>query len=108
MRIAKEIYFLLVLTVIVFTLLIDSAPLQEIFWSVFAGIKLEPECSRLVRCMNEGGVSVKYQIDAGDAKCVLYVGEAAGYLRRFWAPELRGSLRTCEIMRGIAGKGAYE
>lgn len=68
-----------------------SAEAERGFWGAFGDLDLGEDCARLSQCLR-----LNADVDTRDNRCVVHKGD---YLRRFHIPELRGSLRVCEIMR---------
>jgi len=85
---------------ILITYLLNLSITQRMFFEEFYDLELGAECGRLASCME----NVSYSVDWADNKCIIF---AKDYWRKFWIPELRGSLRTCEIMRGEQNKRLY-
>lgn len=79
--------------------LISSPKSEREFWETFGELDLKVDCDRLSRCLR-----LPSDVDFSNNKCVIHKGQ---YLRRFWIPELRGSLRTCEIMRNLENQGVH-
>ena len=82
-----------------------STPYPErMFWSLFADLDFNRECERLGRCLTDADPAYAATRIDDTNRCVISKGE---YMRSFQIPELRGSLRTCEMLRGLENQGKY-
>ena len=69
------------------------------FWSMSYDLDLDADCARLAKCLDLPA-TVLYDTN----KCMVTKGE---YMRGFHIPELRGSLRACEIIKGYENQRKF-
>lgn len=94
-----------------------STPYPErLVWSMFAELELPTDCDRLDKCLNSADDLARpysYKVTRDDSKNACIVtkmrpGHPQGdYTRVFHIPELRGSLRACEMLNNLENQRKF-
>lgn len=93
--------FFLALLVLLMVFCLRSPIPERFFWESLSELTLDSDCERLRACLANAG-TYRMERDYETNRCIITKikhGHPDGdYIRQFRIPELRGALRTCEML----------
>lgn len=84
--------------------LTGCSPVERGVYFLAYDLELETECKRLGSCLQDQDTRINAYAQTSENRCLVTKGN---FERRYRIPELRGALRTCELLTGKEDKGLY-